>query len=242
MKFRSNQSNQFSFGLAAAAVIFMVTSCGDQSTTATTTDTVVQTVVDTVTVDVPVAVPIDSAAVVAYYEAAHKKAKSSHTPKHKVHAVKKDKQVLVDSHEPVEHHEVIQTVAPEPETAPSSSSQAPAETKVVIIHDVQKVYFRPDEKASFPGGEKAFDEYLLNNVEYPEEALQYGVEGVVHAVVFLDEQGKVYKVEFPDGRLGYGLNKEAERLLMNSPRWNPAKHDGQGVKTKFGIPIRFDIK
>jgi hypothetical protein len=57
----------------------------------------------------------------------------------------------------------------------------------------------------------------------------------------LDPDGNVKKVEFPDGRLGYGLNREAERVLMASPRWNPAKHAGTPVASKFGIPITYKI-
>lgn len=193
---------------------------------------------------VEVAAPIDSAAVVAYYEAAHAKVKAKNVPsKHKAHAKQKTKQVMADSHEIVEHHDVI--TAPVPETtapAPVKEEAKPAEPIVIVVHDVQKVYFRPDEKASFPGGEKAFDEYLVQNLTYPEEALEKYVEGTVHAVVSLDEQGNITKVDFPDGRLGYGLNMETERLLMASPRWNPAKHAGVPVKSKFGIPITFDIK
>ncbi len=166
----------------------------------------------------------------------------THQVAHKAHKTKTDKKVRADSHTPVEHHDVL-TVTPAP--AASGTEAAPATgttTEVIVVHDVEKVYFRPDEKASFPGGEKAFDEFLHQNLEYPEEAVDRYVEGTVHAVVTLDEQGNITKVDFPGKQLGYGIEEEARRILMMTPRWNPAKHAGVGVKSKFAVPITFDIE
>lgn len=205
------------------------------------TDTVVKT--ETVTVAVPT--PVDSAAVVAYYEAAHAKAKGAHQEKHVAHAASK-KKVRVDSHQPVEHHDAVAPVSPA--TAPAATSPAPeataapATTEVIVVHDTEMIYYRPDEKASFPGGEKAFDQYLIKNMKYPDEAARYGKSGTVHAIVNLDETGKVVKVDFVGKELGLGLENEARRLLMNSPRWNPAKHQGTAVKSKFAIPITFEFE
>ena len=128
-----------------------------------------------------------------------------------------------------------------PASAPAAT-EAPAQTAVVVLHDVETVYYRPDEKATFPGGEKAFDQYIHKNLEYPDDALNYGVEGTVFAVVYLDDLGKINKVEFSGKEKGFGLESETRRLLMSSPRWNPAKHNGVAVKSKFTVPITFDIK
>ena len=219
----------------ASGLALLSASCNNNQETpkeVVVTDTVVKT--ETVVVEAP----IDSAAIFAHYEAAHAKAKGTHQLPHKTHA-KSKKQVTVDSHQPIEHHDVMNIATPV--TTPSAT-EAPAQTTVVVLHDVETVYYRPDVKASFPGGEKAFDEYIHKNLDYPEHALTYSVEGTVHALVYLDDLGKINKVEFSGKELGYGLEAETRRLLMSSPRWNPAKHNGVAVKSKFAIPITFDIK
>lgn len=210
----------------------LTTSCGNNQETVkevVITDTVVKA--ETVEVNAPV----DSAAVTAFYEAAHAKAQGTHQVVHKGH-IKSKKMVRVDSHQPLEHHDVLTIVKPESETPPTG------QPIVVVVHDVEKLYFRPDEKASFPGGEKAFDEFIQKNLQYPDEAIEYGVKGTLFAVVSLDEQGSVNKVEFAGKRLGTSLEDETRRLLLASPRWNPAKHAGTAVKSKFTVPITFDIK
>ena len=226
--------------LIAGSAALLTTSCGSNEAPkeVVVTDTVVKT--ETITV----AAPVDSAAIVAYYEAAHAKAKGAHQEKHVAHTESK-KKVRVDSHQPIEHHDAtITPAAPAAATAPATESApaAAATTEVVVIHDTEMIYYRPDEKASFPGGEKAFDQYLIKNMKYPDEAARYGKSGTVHAIVNLDENGKVVKVDFVGKELGLGLENEARRLLMNSPRWNPAKHQGTAVKSKFAIPITFEFE
>jgi Gram-negative bacterial TonB protein C-terminal len=225
------------FLLYASGLAFISASCGNNQEApkeVVVTDTVVKT--ETVVVQAP----IDSAAIIAHYEAAHAKAKGTHQMPHKTHTQSK-KQVTVDSHEPIEHHDVM-TIAAPAATPAATETQTQSQTSVVVLHDVETVYYRPDEKASFPGGEKAFDQYIHKNLEYPADALNYGVEGTVYAVVFLDDLGKINKVEFSGKEIGFGLESETRRLLMSSPRWNPAKHNGVAVKSKFAIPITFDIK
>jgi len=224
--------------LPVAGLALFAASCGGNKETKeiiVETDTVVKTE----TVVVPAT--IDSAAIVAYYEAAHAKAKGKHQEKHTVHAETK-KKVRVDSHEPIEHHEAANIgVTPAPAAAPAEGAAAAAQPAVVVLHDTEVHYFRPDEKASFPGGEKAFDQYILKNIKYPSEAVSFGVTGTVHAIMYLDENGKVVKVDFVGKEIGYGLEAETRRLLMNSPRWNPAKHNGSAVKTKFALPVTFEL-
>lgn len=226
------------FSLPLAGLALMVASCGGNKETKeiiVETDTVVQTE----TVVVPAA--IDSAAVVAYYEAAHAKAKGKHQEAHAVHAETK-KKVRVDSHEPIEHHEASGIgIMPASTSAPAEGATAQAQPAVVVLHDTEVYYFRPDEKATFPGGEKAFDSYIIKNIKYPNEAVNLGVTGTVHAIMYLDAQGKVEKVEFAGKEIGYGLEAETRRLLMNSPRWNPAKHGGTAVKSKFALPVTFEL-
>jgi hypothetical protein len=194
------------------------------------TDTIVKT--DTVTV----ATEVDSAAIVAYYASLHQKSKGAPNKDSKT---KGDKKVSVYSDEVSAPIDVIPVAAPA--SAPAEKTAAVPETIVKVVYDVEFYYFIPDEKASFPGGEKAFNKYLLDNLEYPEKALEAGESRTVYPTVFLDELGKPIKVEFRYEPTIYGFQDEARRILMKSPRWNPAKVGGKAVKSKFLIPITFNI-
>lgn len=218
------------FYLFAGGMLVLAAACGGKKTTEVVvlSDTVTQTEV------VEVAAPVDSAAITAQYVAEHAKTKATYKAKYKKQG---KKEVIADSHPFMEHHEAW---APQP--AAAATAAAPADPKVIVVHDVNYIYFRPDEKASFPGGEKAFDEFLVANLTYPEDAMERNVQGTVYAAVYLDELGNVTKVEFPGKKLGYGLEEETERILMKSPRWMPARHGAQKVKSKLAVPVTFEIK
>jgi len=194
-------------------------------------EVVTEVVTDTVTKIVEVPAEIDTAAIVAFYNSEHTKAKGTASTKTKTKGTKK---VTIDSDPTFASTDVM----PAPATA---TATAPANPEVKVVHDVELYYFIPDEKASFPGGEAAFDKYLYQNLEYPERALDAGVSRTVYATLFLDEQGKPTDVKFRYEPTVYGFQDEARRILMASPRWNPAKVGGKPVKSKFTIPITFKI-
>ena len=196
--------------LAAALLL----SCGkkteDKAAVADTTvirDTVVQTVIQ----------PVDTAAIIAAYEAEYAKTKSKNTKP--VYKAKATKQV---------------TAYPEPEI----QSVAPATETI----DVSGFNYVADKHASYPGGRAAFLEYFYKNFEYPERAIQNGIQGTVYAEVFISETGVVEKVEFPGRKLGYGLEEESSRVLMAVKPINPAIKNGVPAKERYVLPIRVVIK
>ncbi len=184
-----------------------------EDTTAVAPDTVVQTVVQ----------PVDTAAIIAQYEAEYAKTKSKDTkPKYKKKA---EKQV---------------TAYPEPEIA---SVPPPATaTAAAVTADVQGYNYIADKNASYPGGRAAFLEYFYKNFEYPLRAISNGIQGTIYAEVFISETGAVEKVEFPGRKLGYGLEDEAKRVLMAVPHVNPATKNGVPAKERYVLPIRVVIK
>ena len=213
----------------ASGLLILSAGCGGNKNTkevVVETDTIVQTEI------VEVAAAVDSAAITAHYVAEHTKAKGTNKAKTKKQTTKNEsKEVSVDSHPPVIHHDMI---APQPATS--------TKPEVIVVHDVDLIFFIPDEKAKFPGGEKAFDDFLFKNINYPQEALDRFVQGTVFVVVNLDVDGNVVKAECAGKKIGYGLEEEAERVLMSSPRWMPARHGGNTVKAKLSVPITFAIK
>ena len=101
----------------------------------------------------------------------------------------------------------------------------------------QNIYW---EDASFPGGEMAMYEFVSRNVEYPREALENGIEGIVYVqfVVGIDgELSEINPIRSPDEL----LSKEAIRLVERMPPWLPAKIHTKVQRVKFTLPIHFRL-
>lgn len=100
-------------------------------------------------------------------------------------------------------------------------------------------YNRVDELPSYPGGQKALEKFVENNIVYPEDALNEGVEGTVDVVFAVDENGKVYTPMTKGEKVGFGLDEAAAKVISKMPKWNPGTIKGQNVKTRFTLPITF---
>lgn len=110
-----------------------------------------------------------------------------------------------------------------------------------IAMDNEGYYNRVDVLPSFPGGEKALAKFVETNITYPEDAISEGVEGTVNVVFAVDEEGKVYTPITKGEKVGYGLDEEAARVISKMPKWNPGSIKGKNVKTRFTLPITFQI-
>jgi periplasmic protein TonB len=107
--------------------------------------------------------------------------------------------------------------------------------------DKEGVYSRADVMPSFPGGEKALIKFMEDNLQYPQEALDEGVEGNLKFQFAVDEAGKVYTPILIGEKMGYGFEEEAMRVIKKMPKWNPGSIKGKNVKTRFTLPISFVI-
>lgn len=78
------------------------------------------------------------------------------------------------------------------------------------------------------------------NDEYPEEARQANVDGVVKLRITVDAQGRVTDAVVVTG-LGYGLDEEAVRRVKRFT-FNPGTRKGQAVATTTNFNIRFALE
>ena len=216
------------FLLISCGMLILSSSCNNSGESkATTTDSAKPAVTDTAAAVAPVEPPapvIDSAAITKEYLAARKAPKKAKPKKQGANTVE------ISSEPPMPSHEALE------QPKPATPQAAP-----MVIHTKEYVYFTPSQKASFPGGDQALTAFINGRVIYPEEALKYHVEGTVFAEVYLDSIGNVSKVEIPGTHLGSGLEEETVSVLMASPRWHPAKENGQMVKSKVTIPVTYKI-
>ena len=90
------------------------------------------------------------------------------------------------------------------------------------------------------GGMAAWNNYLSENLKYPAQAKEMGVEGTVIAVFVINTDGSITDVELLRG-IGAGCDEEAVRVIQNAPNWEPGKQRGQAVRTRMRLPIRFKL-
>ena len=95
-----------------------------------------------------------------------------------------------------------------------------------------------ETKAEFPGGRSAWLAYLENNLRYPKALKKEKIKGQVIAKVLIDSTGTVSKVEIVKS-LHPLLDEEVIRVLIGSPKWQPATQNGKSVQMTFDQPVSY---
>ena len=85
--------------------------------------------------------------------------------------------------------------------------------------------------------QKKMQEHVIKNFQYPETALEMGIQGRVSVVFVIDSKGYTTNVRSrgPDKI----LEKEAERIIGLLPKMKPGKQRGKPVKVSYAVPIFF---
>lgn len=98
-----------------------------------------------------------------------------------------------------------------------------------------------EQKPQFPGGEEALARYIQDNIRYPKEALGVSAGGVALVSFTINSNGDIRKPKLIK-EIGWGIDDEALRLVLNMPRWEPARQNGRAVSMEYTISIRFNLK
>ncbi|MBO4827136.1 MAG: energy transducer TonB [Prevotella sp.] len=94
--------------------------------------------------------------------------------------------------------------------------------------------------AKFRDGNVGWEQWVKENMRYPEEAKENGVQGRV-LITFL---------VYPDGTTGNAkiirsvnpaLDREAMRLMSIMPKWIPATREGKRIQQRMTVPITFKL-
>lgn len=93
----------------------------------------------------------------------------------------------------------------------------------------------------FEGGPEAFYNYIRQEIRYPLQARQAGVEGRVDVEFVVEKDGSIAHVEAMTG-IGAGCDEEAVRVVESLPRFRPATQNGKPVRVRMVVPIAFQLK
>ncbi len=90
-------------------------------------------------------------------------------------------------------------------------------------------------------GPKKFHEWVMGNITYPYEALENRIEGKVSFNFVVNKNGEVCDVHISRG-VHPSINNETLRVLLSSPKWQPAKQNGNTVKQRFYMQVKYQIQ
>jgi len=112
-----------------------------------------------------------------------------------------------------------------------------------------KVFDVVEKMPTFPGGDAALIEYLRQNIKYPKEAEENGIQGSVICNVIVEIDGSLSNIKVIKrslhpllDKLHPLLDKEAVRVLKQMPKWNPGLQNGNPCRVKYTIPVFFRLR
>jgi TonB family protein len=89
------------------------------------------------------------------------------------------------------------------------------------------------------GGIKAYDQYMEDNLRYPQQALDNNVKGRVVVEFNVGIDGVLNNFVIMKS-LGYGCDDEVLRLVKEGPLWKPTTEDNKPVESTVRVRMKFD--
>ena len=130
-----------------------------------------------------------------------------------------------------------------PVEAPAAEEIKVEEVKEQVIQQEapKEIFTVVEEQPGYPGGDEARIKYLQDNIKYPDEAKELGVQGKVFVTFVVEVDGSITDVRVLRG-IGAGCDEEAIRVVRGMPKWVPGKQRGVPVRVQFNLPIKFTLQ
>ncbi|MBL7870142.1 MAG: TonB family protein [Cyclobacteriaceae bacterium] len=90
------------------------------------------------------------------------------------------------------------------------------------------------------GGRRAYDKYLKNSLQYPQQALDNKIKGRVTIQFTVETDGSLSDFTIFRG-LGYGCDEEVIRLIKDGPKWSPTTEDNVAVESEVRVRVKFAL-
>jgi hypothetical protein len=90
-------------------------------------------------------------------------------------------------------------------------------------------------------GDSSYNQYIFNNLRYPESALKNKTEGIVFLQFIVGIDSTVQDLKIISGPES-GCREEAVRLLEEGPKWIPATSNGHPVRSRAVFKVNFKLK
>jgi periplasmic protein TonB len=143
---------------------------------------------------------------------------------------------VVETHIEMPQTEPLQVTGPEDLGTMAINGEDEAEDEPYTPPFVK----HPEVLPTFCTGEEAMRKKIIDNVRYPQMAIDNNISGVVYVTFVVRADGKIGDVTIVRGvdRL---LDAEAVRVVKLLDCFHPGMQAGRPVNVPFTIPIRFKI-
>ena len=125
---------------------------------------------------------------------------------------------------------------PEEEEVVRGKMPAPVDTIRPINNDEKVLTGVVEYQPQFPGGIKACEQFIKENLRYPDT--ESDVQGRVIVSFMVERDGSLSNIKVVRG-LDPAFDEEALRVVKMMPKWSPGVTDGKISVMRYTIPIIF---
>ena len=100
------------------------------------------------------------------------------------------------------------------------------------------IFYNVEKFPEFPGGIDALRKFIADNLIYPQEAQEKGIQGQVFCQFVIERDGSVSNIQVVRG-IHPLLDEEAIRVIELMPKWIPGECYEEPVRVRFTLPIHF---
>jgi len=131
----------------------------------------------------------------------------------------------------------------EPVKKPDSVQQLPviAQDKHFSKDPSQIIYSKVEVMPQFSGGENALLKFLIDNMMYPTEASEKGIQGLVIIEFIITPNGSIEDIKVQRS-LHPVCDYEAMRVVKKMPKWFPGMQEGKPVYVYYYLPVTFKLQ
>ena len=104
-----------------------------------------------------------------------------------------------------------------------------------------KIYEVCEQMPIFEGGDAALLKYLRENLKYPDNTKDRGVQGRLVIGFIVEKDGSLTDVKVLRP-VDIDLDAEVLRLVKGMPKWIPGRHNGQRVRVRYLLPIHICLQ
>jgi protein TonB len=113
--------------------------------------------------------------------------------------------------------------------------------EVVSDGDENEVFLVVEQEPEFSGGYDALMQFIQQNMKYPANARNMGVEGTVYVSFVVGKDGSISEVKVLRGIMRE-CDQEAIRVVSMMPKWKAGKQNGRNVNVRYTLPLKFRMK
>lgn len=127
-------------------------------------------------------------------------------------------------------------VPPPPPPPPPAYTKTSEELK-----NTNEVFVVVEKQPEYPQGNAAMMRFISDNVDYPKEAQDKGIQGRVITNFVVEKDGSLSEVKVVKG-IDPLLDTEAIRVIKSMPNWQPGIQKGHPVRVRFTLPVVFRLQ